>query len=182
MILGYGCKDIEELFFWLRDFIPRVKNWSVCDSVCSSLTLVERYPEETWEFLKPYLHSGEEFSVRMGLILILDHFVKLGADGTKIPRRRRISLQELQGEEENAPWLDRIFAELNREFTEGYYTQMAAAWLIAELFCVFPVRTLRELKELQLDPFTRKKALQKIRESRIPDREVKEYLYGVYNL
>ena len=65
---------------------------------------------------------------------------------------------------------------LDREFTQGYYAQMAAAWLLAELFVVYPVRTLRGLLELRLDVFTRKKAFQKIRESRIPDGEVKVYI------
>lgn len=64
MILGYGCKEIQELFSYLEDFIPRVQNWSVCDSVCNGLKLVEKHPEETWNFLMPYLESGEEFKVR----------------------------------------------------------------------------------------------------------------------
>lgn len=176
MILGYGCREIQELFRYLRDFIPRVKNWSVCDSVCSGLKLAERYPEETWEFLQPYLDSGEEFPVRVGLILLLDHFVKLSGDGAKISRRRQITMADLRGPEETGPYLERILGVLDREFTEGYYAQMAAAWLLAELFVTYPVRTLRALGELRLDAFTRKKAVQKIRESRIPDREVKDCL------
>lgn len=45
MILGYACKEIDELLRYLEDFIPRVKNWSVCDSVCNSLKLAEKYPK-----------------------------------------------------------------------------------------------------------------------------------------
>ena len=176
MILGYACRDIEELFACLKDFIPRVQNWSVCDSVCSGLKLVEKYPEKTWDFLQPYLESGEEFPCRVGLIMLLSHFVKQGDGGVKISRRRKICMTDLQNEEETAPYLERILQTLDREFTEGYYVQMAAAWLIAELFVTYPVRTMRGLLELHLDEFTRKKAVQKIRESRIPDREVKDYL------
>lgn len=176
MILGYGCREIGELFRYLEDFIPRVENWSVCDSVCSGLKLVERHPEETWTFLGSYLASGAEFPVRVGLIILLDHFVKLSADGKKITRRRQITMADLQGREEESPYLERILGVLDREFTEGYYAQMAAAWLLAELFVTYPVRTLRALRELCLDSFTRKKSVQKIRESRIPDPGVKEYL------
>ena len=178
MMLGYACTDIDELLAYLADFIPRVNNWSVCDSVCSSLTLAEQYPEKIWEFLMPYLKSGEEFPVRVGLIMLLDHFVKLGDGEKKIRRRRKITMADLQDREETGPYLERILQVLDREFTEGYYAQMAAAWLLAELFVTCPVRTLRGLKELHLDAFTRKKAVQKIRESRIPDAEVKEYLKG----
>lgn len=176
MILGYACRDIKELFVYLKDFIPRVQNWSVCDSVCNGLKLVEKYPEETWKFLQPYLHSGEEFPTRVGLILLLSHFVKLGEGGQKIPRRRTVTMEDLQGTEEKGLYLEQILEALDREFPEGYYAQMAAAWLLAELFVTYPVRTFRALQELHLDDFTRKKAVQKIRESRIPDVAVKDFL------
>lgn len=176
MILGYACRDIDELLSYLEDFIPRVQNWSVCDSVCNSLKLVEKYPEKTWEFLQPYLYSGEEFPTRVGLILLLSHFVKLGEGGKKIPRKRTVTMESLRGEEEKGLYLERILKTLDREFKEGYYAQMAAAWLIAELFVTYPVRSMRALQELHLDDFTRKKAVQKIRESRIPNQEVKDYL------
>lgn len=180
MILGYACRDIEELFACLKDFIPRVQNWSVCDSVCSGLKLVEKYPEKTWDFLQPYLKSGEEFPCRVGLIMLLNHFVKLGEDKKKITRKRSVTMTDLQGQEETGGYLEPILQALDREFTEGYYAQMAAAWLLAELFVTYPVRTLRGLRELHLDAFTRKKAVQKIRESRIPDKEVKAYLREMY--
>lgn len=180
MILGYACRDIEELFACLKDFIPRVQNWSVCDSVCSGLKLVEKYPEKTWDFLQPYLKSGEEFPCRVGLIMLLNHFVKLGEDKKKISRKRSVTMADLQGQEETGDYLEPILQALDREFTEGYYAQMAAAWLLAELFVTYPVRTLRGLRELHLDAFTRKKAVQKIRESRIPDKEVKAYLREMY--
>ncbi len=180
MILGYACRDIEELFACLKDFIPRVQNWSVCDSVCSGLKLVEKYPEKTWDFLQPYLKSGEEFPCRVGLIMLLNHFVKLGEDKKKISRKRSVTMADLQGQEETGGYLEPILQALDREFTEGYYAQMAAAWLLAELFVTYPVRTLRGLRELHLDAFTRKKAVQKIRESRIPDKEVKAYLREMY--
>jgi len=180
MILGYACRDIEELFACLKDFIPRVQNWSVCDSVCSGLKLVEKYPEKTWDFLQPYLKSGEEFPCRVGLIMLLNHFVKLGEDKKKITRKRSVTMADLQGQEETGGYLEPILQALDREFTEGYYAQMAAAWLLAELFVTYSVRTLRGLRELHLDAFTRKKAVQKIRESRIPDKEVKAYLREMY--
>lgn len=181
MILGYACKDIQELFSYLEDFIPRVTNWSVCDSVCNGLKLVEKYPDETWKFLQSYLYSGEEFPTRVALILLLSHFVKLGPEGKKIPRRRKVEPADLKGSKEEGLYLEPILKSLDREFTaEGYYAQMAAAWLLAELYVTYPARTDRALEELSLDAFTKKKAVQKIRESRIPDEEVKAYLKEKY--
>ena len=92
-----------------------------------------------------------------------------------------MTIKDLKGEEETGRYLEPILKVLDREFTEGYYAQMAAAWLLAELFVVYPARTVRGLRELRLDSFTRKKALQKIRESRIPEEEVKAYIKEMAN-
>ncbi len=176
MLLGYACEDVRELFRYLEDFIPRVTNWSLCDSVCSGLKLLERYPDETWDWMQPYLYSGEEFPTRVALILLLDHFVKLGEDGKRISRRKTVTMADLDGCDEKGAYTERIFHALDRAFPEGYYAQMAAAWLLAELFVTYPAETARKLENLQLDPFTRRKAVQKIRESRIPDDAVKVHL------
>lgn len=176
MILGYACEEIDELFWYLKDFIPRIQNWSVCDSVCNGLKLVECYSDRTWEFLEPYLASKKEYEIRFGLIMLLYHFVKMGEGKEKVSRKREITRKDLKGEEEKGRYLERILKVLDREFTQGYYAQMGAAWLLAELFVVYPVRTLRGLLELRLDTFTKKKAFQKIRESRILDGEVKKYI------
>ena len=113
MILGCACKDIEELFAYLRDFIPRVRNWSVCDSVCNGLKLAETCPEKTWDFLQPYLYSKEEFPVRVGLIMLLSHFIKLGEDGKKISRKRQITMEDLQGTEDRGLYTEKIFGVLD---------------------------------------------------------------------
>ena len=89
-------------------------------------------------------------------------------------------MEDLGGPAEEGLYLEEILAALDREFPEGYYTQMAAAWLLAELYVTYPVRTDKALETLKLDAFTRKKAVQKIRESRIPDDEVKAYLKEKY--
>lgn len=187
MVLGCACRDVEELLKYLTDFIPRIRNWSVCDSVCSGLKLAEKYPREVWDFLQPYLYSGEEFPARFALVMLLNHYVKLTEGGGKIARKRAVTMADLQeagtdsdtGQQTRQAqglYLEEILRALDREFPEGYYTQMAAAWLIAELFVVYPARTYRALRELRLDAFTRRKAVQKIRESLIPDKEVKEHL------
>lgn len=75
------------------------------------------------------------------------------------------------------PYLEKILAALNREFSQGYYAQMAAAWLLAEAFVCFPYEVHQMLiGDCQMDKWTYNKALQKIRESLNPDAKVKEYM------
>lgn len=74
-------------------------------------------------------------------------------------------------------YIDKILSALNREFTQGYYAQMAAAWLLAEAFICFPYEVNEMLiNDCKMDKWTYNKALQKIRESLNPDAEVKEYM------
>lgn len=43
MVLGYVKTDLEEILRYIADFIPRIDNWSVCDSFC---TYFEVYRKE----------------------------------------------------------------------------------------------------------------------------------------
>lgn len=182
MVIGYGTKKMqpEEAFGYIRDFIPLVKNWSVCDSVFMKMDICKKDKDLTWEFLLPYLDSGREFEVRVALIIMMAHLLRVDSNGKKISRLRKVTLRDLKGEvnekKSAGKYLEMILEKVNRPFTEGYYAHMAAAWLIAESFCCFPAITVRFLKNCRLDDATYNKALQKIIESKIPEEDVKVYI------
>ena len=184
MIIGYGTakKEVtcEEGIAYLKAFIPCIDNWSVCDSFCNSFTFANRYRDEVWAFMQPYLYSDQEFEVRTGLILLLSQYLKYDADNQKIPRNKTVCMADLEqnlNKKAQYPYLEKILWTLNRPFSQGYYAQMAAAWLAAETFICFPYETNQMLVNgCQMDEWTYRKALQKIRESLNPDKEVKEYI------
>ena len=183
MMIGYGTEKYNvtcgEGLQYLAAFIPHVDNWSVCDSFCNTFSLANRYRDEVWEFLQPYLYSDKEYEVRIAIILLLNQYLKYDADNKKIPRKRTVTMADITGKpsDREHPYLVKILDALNRAFTQGYYAQMAAAWTLAEAFVCFPYETSRMLFcECRLDFWTYNKALQKIRESRNPDQEVKEYI------
>lgn len=177
MLIGYGTSkegSVREAYAMLDNFVNAVDNWSVCDSCCASFELFSRFRQETWQHIQKFLYSEQEFEVRVGLIILLDHFLKCDDAGKKLPRRRSVSVCDLRSaEEENGLYIERILETLNRSFTQGYYAQMAAAWLTAECFVTFPKKTWEFLNSNKMDKFTYNKALQKICESRTPDEEVK---------
>lgn len=37
LVLGYAKSDIEEILKYVADFVPKIDNWSVCDSFCTGL-------------------------------------------------------------------------------------------------------------------------------------------------
>lgn len=191
MLIGYGTakKDFpyEEGVGLLKAFVPHIDNWSVCDSFCNSFTFANRYRDEVWELLQPYLYSDREYEVRVALILLLSQYLKYGSDNKKIGRNKKVSMADIADSFPNQelsvctrvqyPYLGKILDALNREFSQGYYARMAAAWLMAETFVCFPYESVRMLTgACHMDTWTYNKALQKIRESLNPDQDVKEYM------
>lgn len=184
MIIGYGTEkaEVSEGLRYLERMIPYVDGWSICDSFCTSFGFAAKHREEVWEFLQPYLYSEKEFEVRVGVILLLTHFLKCDRSGKKAPRKRVITMEDVKNDtweknREEFPYMERILNILNRPYDQGYYAQMAAAWTTAEAFVTFPYETTKMLTaECRMDDWTRRKAIQKIRESRNPDAEVKTWI------
>ena len=184
MIIGYGTEKagVSEGLYYLEKMIPYVDGWSVCDSFCTSFSFAAKHRDAVWEFLQPYLYSEKEFEVRVSVILLLNHFLKYDKNGKKVSRKRVITMKDVRTDsfERNRiefPYLERILEVLNRPYDQGYYAQMAAAWTTAEAFVTFPYETMQMLtKNCRMDDWTRRKALQKICESRNPDEEVKQMI------
>ena len=184
MIIGHGTQKTkdETALELLRDFIPHVDNWSVCDSFCNSFLYASRNREAVWDFMQKYLYSDKEFEVRVAIILLLTQFLKYDCDGKKMSRKRVVTMEEVEQNtekenRENYPYLERILATLNRSFEQGYYAQMAVAWTAAEAFVSFPYETMQMLQnDCRMDTWTYNKTLQKICESRNPDADVKQYV------
>lgn len=191
MITGYGTakKDVTESegIRYFEKFIPMIDDWSVCDSFCNSFSFANKHRDEVWEVMQKYLYSDKEFEVRVALILLLSQYLKYDSDNKKLSRKRNVSMADIADSFPNKelsvytknqyPYLEKILAALNREFYQGYYAQMAAAWLLAEAFVCFPYEVNEMLVNgCQMDKWTYNKALQKIRESLNPDTEVKSYM------
>lgn len=151
MVLGYIRVPFSKKRPLLEQFIPKIRNWSLCDSVCASLKFPSSEKEEVWQFLKKYLSSKEEYDIRFGVVMILDHFI-----------------------EEN--YLQEIFKIFNRIRHEGYYVKMAVAWAVSVCFRRFKPETIHYLNGCQLDDWTYNKSLQKIIESRYSSPEEKELM------
>ncbi|EOS25647.1 hypothetical protein C806_01774 [Lachnospiraceae bacterium 3-1] len=149
MVLGYAKGDLQEKKEYLERFIPKIDNWSVCDSACSTIKLAQRQPQEMWEFLQPYLKSTQEFHIRFGLVQLLDYYV-------------------------NETYLFQVLEAVQQVKQEDYYVNMAQAWLISICYREFPKETFPVLRENSLNDFTHNKAIQKITESLKVPKEEKE--------
>lgn len=141
MVLGYARGDLQQKEPFLRAFLPKIDNWSVCDSACSTIKLAKKQPEAFWNFLQEYLQSPREYEVRFVLVQMLDYYI-------------------------NPVFLPRVLEAIDSVDRQEYYIQMAQAWAVSICYREFPKQTLPYLKENHLNDFTHNKALQKITESR----------------
>lgn len=131
---------IDEKIYYLERFIPKIDNWSVCDTLCTTFKPKDNEKKALFDFAKSYLFLDEEYSVRFGVVTLLASFI----------------------DEEH---IDEILTLLPKIKHDAYYVKMAIAWNISVCFVKFRNKTLELLKKQEFDEFTQNKSIQKIRES-----------------
>ena len=141
MIIGMIKEDLNIVLNYIREFIPLIDNWATCDIFCGGLKIADRNRKVFWDFIQEYLQSDEEYFVRFGVVMIQSHFICDDYIG--------ISLNALDSVSH-----------------EGYYSKMAVAWAVSTCYIKYPDKTLKYLKQNNLDDETYNKAIQKIIESR----------------
>ena len=122
-----------------KHYLSQVDSWAQID------TFVEkkrRFASDIWwQFAQECLRDDAEFVVRYGVICLMTNFL-------------------------DEAHIDRVFAALRTVSHDGYYVKMAMAWLYATAAVNFFQATLDELDCGQINGWTRRKAYQKMRESR----------------
>ncbi len=151
MVIGSANMPLEETLKWVTWFIPKINNWSVCDSFCASLKITKKHMQEVWEFIGDYLREDREYFIRFGVVMLLDYYT----DEAYLTQ----GLQLLDGIK-----------------SEYYYVKMAVAWAVSMYYLSDPKQTLEFLENCHLDDFTYNKSLQKITESLKVDKETKAFI------
>lgn len=120
-------------------YLPLVDSWAQIDCFVERKAAYRN--DFWWQFATDKLADKREFFVRYGVIMLMCNFLT--------PEK-----------------LAAVFAELRQISHDGYYVKMAMAWLYAEAALVDFAATMRELQTAPINPWIKKKALQKCRESR----------------
>lgn len=151
-----GCLDlsIDERLRRIAAFVPKIDNWSVCDSFCAGLRWKKADDGAVFAFLPPYLGDERTFFVRFGAVMLLDHFI-------------------------DDAHIEEALARLCAVRHEAYYAKMAVAWALSVCFVKYPLRTLPVFLSNRLDSETHDRAIQKIIESRRVDPASKRKLQAL---
>lgn len=152
MVIGGAKEDINTILKYVKEFVPKIDNWAVCDTFCTSLKITKKYKKEMWKFIQEYLKSDKEFELRFAIVMILGYFI-------------------------DEEYLEKDFKIFNNIKSDKYYVKMALAWAISICVIKYYDRTVKYLeKEAILDDFTYNKSIQKARESYRPSKEQKDFL------
>ena len=136
-------RDFGECLARVNAFLPFVDNWATCDQMTPKA--FAREPERLLESIPVWLSSAHPYTARFAMRMLMNFFLKD------------------RFEEKYLKWV----AEANREH---YYVKMMVAWYFATALAFQFEFTLPWIQEMRLEPWTRRKAIQKALESyRISD-------------
>lgn len=154
MILGYAKGGWDERLEAVTAFLPKIRNWSICDSFCASLKMPKENPQGFWEFLVPLRHAQEEFAVRFAVVMLLSYY-------------------------RSPEYFSQCISYLDGIRHPGYYAKMAVAWALSLFYVSFPRETMAYFSSSALDREILYKALCKMMESQsiTPQQrqEIREY-------
>lgn len=154
MIIGLVDIEPKKRLEIIDKFLPKIDNWSLCDSFCSSLKFasIEENQKLIWEYIKGLFKDDREYTVRFAAVLSLNYFI-------------------------NEDYLDELLNSYISVNHNGYYAKMAVAWGISMAYVKYPKKIMEILNNKRnIEKFTYNKAIQKIIESRQVTPDEKERL------
>lgn len=152
MVLGAAKTAMSERLAALKQLLPYVDNWAVCDCLASSFPVkTAEDHQEVWAFLRPYWDSPAVYDRRAAAVFALSHFLK-------------------------EEWLDEVLAAYGQVPTEEYYVSMAVAWGVSMAFVAFPAKTKQWLLTGPLERGTLRRTYQKIMESRQVSQQDRDWI------
>lgn len=151
MLIGLIKDSPEKILEYIKNFVPKINNWAVCDTFCTGLKFTNNNKKLVWDFIQPYLQSDKEYDIRFGVVMILSYFIE-------------------------EDYLDEILKLLENIRHDGYYVKMGVAWAVSICYIKFPEKTHKFLTGCKLPDWTYNKSIQKIIESYRVDKQTKEVL------
>lgn len=136
ILIGLCVKDLEEVKYYINDFVPLIDNWAICDTFCSGLKIVKKNKDYFREFILSFLNSSLVYSVRFGLVMLLDYYIE-------------------------EDYLEDNFKIFNSVKLRDYYVEMGLAWAISICFIKFFDETLCFLKDSLVSDFVYNKSISK---------------------
>lgn len=141
LILGYVKDDFNTTIDLFNKFIHIIDNWAICDIVCSNMKIFKLNLSPGLKEIKIYLKNKNPWINRVGIVLLLDHYL-------------------------NDQYIDCVIDIARSIKSDDYYVNMALAWLISICYIKYPNKTINLLNNKELSNWVHNKSITKITESR----------------
>ena len=149
LVIAYMKAAKEERKKRLDEFVPKISNWAVCDSL--SPKVFGKHKTELLQKIRLWILSGHTYTCRFGTGMLMRWFL----------------------DEDFRPEYLKMPAAVR---SEKYYVNMMTAWFFATALAKQWDAAIPYLEQNRLDVWTHNKTIQKARESYRITPEQKEYL------
>lgn len=124
----------------LDEFLPYIDSWEVTDLIAGELIIKEAQREKAFQKALSYVHSYDEYTIRLGLVIMNKKYNELAH-------------------------IEKILDAIKNIKLNTYYVNMAAAWLLCELYFTDKAKVDEFLSSESISMEIKKMTRQKIRES-----------------
>ena len=132
-------------FYAVKDYIPLIDNWAICDTFCAGLKITKKYKKEMRNLILKYKDSDKEFELRFMTVMILNYYI-------------------------DEEYLIENFQLLEKLKNNSYYVEMSIAWALCICLIKYYDETISYLKRCNLSNFIYNKTISKACDSyRISD-------------
>jgi len=141
-VIGYAKADWNTLLPYIKGYVEKINDWSLCDGFCATLKVARKYKDDCKSLLRSYSTIAEEFKQRFVAVMLMNYYL------------------EPEDMNETLTMLDSLKHP-------GYYCKMGVAWAIATAMAKQREVTMEYFlsERCTLDDFTYNKAIQKMIES-----------------
>lgn len=150
-VVAYAPTTLSYKFKLITEFLPKINNWSICDSFCASFNLKTADKHLYLPFLKSYLNSTNEYELRFTIVMLLDYYL-------------------------TDDFADNTLQLIYQIKDISYNVKMAKAWAFSKYFTYYPEKGISFLQNQSLAKDVFRMTCQKIRDSKRISPEFKQQL------
>ncbi len=133
-------RSFDEAMDALDKFLLYIDNWEVTDLIAGEIIIDEAHREEIFQKALSYVHSEDEYTIRLGLVILNKKF-------------------------NDDDHIEKILDSIKIIKLDTYYVNMAAAWLLCEIYFKNKDKINKYLSSENISADIKKMTQQKIRES-----------------
>ena len=124
----------------LDEFLPYINSWEVTDLIAGEIIIDETHIDKAFQKALSYVHSSDEYTIRLGLVIMNKKY-------------------------NDEAHIEKILDALKSISLDTYYVNMAAAWLLCELYFTDKAKVDEFISSEAISMEIKKMTRQKIRES-----------------